>query len=683
MIKAQEFYRIENEKILDCYERSLVYIREMAAETENNEGEQEKGKYYRFFNHTAKWVLRLGEIEKNYNEEYFIKKSFNELKEENISLYSELLGENYNASYANPTYSVSIFGDGMGQLLSAFYAMFREYIGYAFKHRIFSMLESNKLLIEAYHLVKYEEVDYEELKRIVTKSDEASIIRNISYRFEERANKDFGVYKETITEADLNDPKYLFKLGKYITENEVKTSEFLLKYPNDKIEKLSRTVVDAFIRSFTVDNKDRKNRNVVRLFYNAGQEIILRHVIRDFEQRGFEVAIAEVLSTNPNKQYDYDHRFDNVLYLNEEYSAFYIGAYEKACEKSYNTLKLSVGPILFESFGEKPFSPVKKSECLKLSKEQEKIHQNQRNRLNQIYEKYEVSEEISFCIIAFPSPEIGERFENIFKDILKINMMDNGLYEKIQQHIIDALDLGEFVHIKGKGANETDIKVKLPKLQNPDKQTNFVNCVADVNIPLGEVYTTPELKGTSGVLHIEDIFLGGLRYKNLKVMFKDGYVSGYSCTNFDNEKDNSEYIKENLMRLHETLPLGEFAIGTNTYAYVVAQKYDIIEVLPILIIEKMGPHFAIGDTCFSWVEDLPVYNILNKKEITARDNEMSILRKEDLNKAYTGVHTDITLPYEGIEFISVLTYSGESIEIIRDGKFVLRGTEELNKPFEN
>lgn len=682
MIKSQEFYRLENEKAFDCYNRSLLIIRQMASETESQGYEQEKKEYYRYFNHAAKWVLRLAEIEKDYNDEYFNKKSFEELKEENNNLYKELLGENYNSSYANPTYAVSIFGDSIGQLLSACYVKLREHIGYAFKHRIFNMLENHKLLIDAYHLVKYEEVDYEELKRIVTRIDEVSITKNISYRFEERTNKDFGFYKETVMEADLNDPKYLFKLGKYITENEVKTSEFLVKYPTDKIVKLSRTVIEAFIRSFTVDNKDRKNRNVIRLFYNAGQEIIARQVIKDFRQRGYEIAIAEVISTIPNKQYDYDHRFDNALYLNEEYTALYETAYEKACEMSRDVLKLEVGPILFDNFGEKPFSPKKKSECLKLSKEQEKIQQKQRNKLNQIYEKYDASEETSFCIIAFPSPEIGEKFEEIFEETLKINMMDNKLYEKIQQHIIDVLDQGEFVHIKGKGANETDIKVKLPKLENPEKQTNFVNCVADVNIPLGEVFTSPELKSTNGVLHIEDIFLGGLRYKNLKVIFKDGYVSDYCCTNFDNEKDNIEYIKENLMQLHETLPLGEFAIGTNTYAYVVAQKYDILEVLPILIIEKMGPHFAIGDTCFSWVEDLPVYNILNKKEITARENEMSILRKEDLNKAYTGVHTDITLPYEGIECISAVTYSGESIDIIRDGKFVLLGTKELNNAFE-
>jgi hypothetical protein len=409
----------------------------------------------------------------------------------------------------------------------------------------------------------------------------------------------------------------------------------------------------------------------------------MRQVIKDFMESGFEIAIAEVFSTAPNKQYDYYHRFDNALYLNEEYSKMYESAYEKACEMSGDILRLSAGPVLFESFGEKPFSPQKKNECLKLSKEQEQIQQKQRNKIIQIHEKYEISEETSFSIIAFPSPEIGEKFEAIFEDVLKINMMDNKTYEPIQQHIIDALDRGEYVHIKGKGANQTDIKVKLQQLKEPDKQTNFVNCVADVNIPLGEVYTSPQLKGTNGVLHVEDIFLGSLRYKNLKVEFKDGYVSGYSCTNFDNDKDNTEYINENLMQLHETLPLGEFAIGTNTYAYVMAQKYGIIEVLPILIIEKMGPHFSIGDTCFSWVEELPVYNLLNKKEITAKDNDMSILRKEDLNKAYTSVHTDITLPYEGIDFISVVTGSGEGIDIIRDGKFVLKGTEELNKAFED
>ena len=33
------------------------------------------------------------------------------------------------------------------------------------------------------------------------------------------------------------------------------------------------------------------------------------------------------------------------------------------------------------------------------------------------------------------------------------------------------------------------------KINNPDKETVFENCLADVNIPLGEVFTSPVLKG--------------------------------------------------------------------------------------------------------------------------------------------------------------------------------------------
>ena len=94
----------------------------------------------------------------------------------------------------------------------------------------------------------------------------------------------------------------------------------------------------------------------------------------------------------------------------------------------------------------------------------------------------------------------------------------------------------------------------------------------------------------------------------------------------------------------------------------------------------MGPHFAVGDTCYSWSEDNKVYNP-NGKEIVAKDNSVSILRKEDVSKAYFHCHTDITIPYEELKSITVVTEAGEKIEILRDGRFVLEGTEELNKPF--
>ena len=101
--------------------------------------------------------------------------------------------------------------------------------------------------------------------------------------------------------------------------------------------------------------------------------------------------------------------------------------------------------------------------------------------------------------------------------------------------------------------------------------------------------------------------------------------------------------------------------------------------LPILIAEKTGPHFAVGDTCYSWAEDVKVYNP-DGKEIIARDNSISILRKEDPSKAYFQCHTDITIPYDELGSIVVVAKDGTETEIIRDGRFVLPGTEILNEP---
>lgn len=70
------------------------------------------------------------------------------------------------------------------------------------------------------------------------------------------------------------------------------------------------------------------------------------------------------------------------------------------------------------------------------------------------------------------------------------------------------------------------------------------------------------------------------------------------------------------------------------------------------------------------------------KEIIARDNECSLLRKTDVSKAYFNCHTDITIPYDELDCIRVVRPDGSRIPLIEKGRFVLPGTEELNKPFD-
>lgn len=124
-----------------------------------------------------------------------------------------------------------------------------------------------------------------------------------------------------------------------------------------------------------------------------------------------------------------------------------------------------------------------------------------------------------------------------------------------------------------------------------------------------------------------EVYLNGLCYKDLKITFKDGMVDDYECANFPDKEDGRKFIKENLLYNRETLPMGECAIGTNTTAYVMAAKYGIMEKLPILIAEKMGPHIAIGDTCYSYCEDVRVYNP-DGKEIVAKKTNVPPFEKK-------------------------------------------------------
>jgi leucyl aminopeptidase (aminopeptidase T) len=617
-------------------------------------------------------------LESRLDDKYFNNMTFEELREENRKMYEDVIA--YGNSYANPSHTSKLFGEEAGKILSALYSQFRVMISYAFEHNKDFIGKYADLYKSLLPLLREEQLNIEKINKIYLdfflNNTEDFVGRIYMNNF--TRNSDTNKLLETM---DLSDERYIFRYGAYISDNEIKLAEFTKNYPKDKLKDLAKTIVEAYVRGFEQDNKDISLRTYVRIVYNIGQELLIREIMNYFEENNLKGIAVVADSTEANKQYSFDHKFDNALYLTREFLDREKDAMENISAELKNELKDFSGSLYIEKFGEEPFSPKSKVEVLKLDSAQTDLSMEENIVKRNFREKHMPDKETSFCIVAFPSPEIGDKFEEIYEDICEINKLDSAVHEPIQKVIIDNLDKGEYVEVKGRGSNRTDIRVKMPKLNNPDKETNFFNCTADVNIPLGEIFTSPSLEGTNGILHLERVYLEELEYLNLELHFEEGYIKYYNCSNFEKVEDNKRYIEENLLFPHKTLPLGEFAIGTNTLAYVISKKYDIVDKLPILIVEKMGPHFAIGDTCYSWSEDLPVYN-KDGKEIVARDNSHSIKRKEDVSKAYTNVHTDITIPYDDIEVIKVITYDKKEIEIIKNGRFVLVGTEFLNEVFE-
>ena len=674
------------------YELALGRIREI-------EKESPVGSEFRdYFHEMAGFAIMLDELRTELQSGRFQALGLDELKEWNRRLYQDILPERYEASYGNPSYAVKQCGKDYGLVLSFLYAELRGAIAYTFEQKTEYLDILFELLVEVYN--QFEGEPYPAIDNIKETiywyaSDYCDVF--VADRIREQIDPDESFAAGIIMDSDLDDIRYLYQFGEYISENELQTARHLMKLDDAVIKRMADVYTEGYRIGFVNTGKDLSKKSTVNIRYVLGFERVIKKAIANFEKMGLKPVIyrsgVSVLTKRQhlkigyfgavaNKQYENDHRNDQALFLDKKFLERKLEVVKTTYERYKELAAGFAGPACIEMFGEEPFAPKQKEEVLKLSEKQEELVLLYDSRQSQITNEYIRGDERSYTIVAYPVPEIGEKYEEIFDEIIRINTLDAGTYEKVQQTLIDALDQGTYVHILGGNGNRTNLKVQLHPLKDPQKETIFENCVADVNIPVGEVFTSPVLEGTSGVLHVSKVYLNELQYKDLEITFANGMIADYNCGNFDRELENKEYIHDNILHKHPTLPLGEFAIGTNTTAYVAARKYGIEEKMPILIAEKMGPHFAVGDTCYSWSEDIKVYNP-NGKEIIARDNSVSIQRKEDVSKAYFYCHTDITIPYEELKSITVVTNSGEEIILLENGRFVLPGTEILNEPLKN
>ncbi len=638
------------------------------------------------------------------------KASLEELKAHNEALYADILPKHYDESFCNPAFAVQVLGEDFGRLLSAVSYEMRAVIPYLFDRREERAVIRLELFLELYSAFVMAKREPEGDLEV----PEAKYIRGILYSYLSDYAEEETLYEvqdklttqhprmiDWIKTSDLSDVRYLYELGDYISRDEIETAQFLETLPEETIAAMADTFTEGYRIGFVTTGKDLDSKKTVGLIYHYGFERMMQRAACNFEALGKQCNCYRTIetlfrmasstgceSTNPNPQYTYDHKEDLGLFLDDAMLQRKLEALQAAYKNEHEKTILFAGPAVEETFGETPFSPKQNAAQVKFNEQQQGLVARYRSLASNYYNEAVIGRNRSFTIISFPLPSIAdsaERYHEIFDAVIRINTLDYHEYQTIQQTIIDALDQADRVHVLGQGDNRTDLTVNLWKLTDPAKQTIFENCVADVNIPVGEVFTSPVLKGTNGVLHVTGVYLEGLFFKDLSMTFTDGMVTDYACENFAGEDDAAAkgraYIEENILFHHKSLPMGECAIGTNTTAYAAGIQYGISGKLPILIAEKTGPHFAVGDTCYSQDEDNTVYNP-DGKEIVAKENDFSLLRNDNPEKAYFGCHTDITIPYAELGAIEAVHADGNVTEIIKDGRFVLVGTEALNKPLD-
>ena len=690
---------IENDSARMLEERirlSTDRIREMITETSAAEP------FGDYFRKMAQFIVFTEEICRKRQEGTYLTLPEKELAEDNRKLYEDLLPDeegapHYSVSYANPAYAAQKLGKDYGPLFSWLCMEVRGLIPLGFRGDREDTAQILELFLQIYFAFQTEEElpSAESIRKDIYwyVSDYADY--TVPRRVREQLDPSLTFYKDIIMASDPQDLRYLYAYGDYISEDELGIARYLAGRDQDFIDQMARTFVEGYVRGFELYRIDLSKKKNVQLRANIGFERVLRAVISQFKDLGLDCIVMHeavrnvdkkanrigLQSISVNPQNEYDHRLDRGLYMDGNFCERITEETGRAYERYKDLAEIWAGPALMEVFGEQPFEPLQCAERVILSKKQQALDVRLAGQVSQISNQYINASEISFSIISWPVPSIGSDFEAIMDETVLVNNLDNDLYREIQQKMIDALDGAEYVRVTGRAGNVTDLHVNIWQLQDPEKETVFENCCADVNIPVGEVFTSPVLEGTNGILNVSGVYLNGLFYRNLKLRFEDGFVREYSCDNFEDPAEGKAFIEQNLLAGHETLPIGEFAIGTNTTAFTMARKYDIAALMPILIMEKTGPHFAVGDTCYSYSEDHKVYNP-DGKEIVARENSCSRLRGTDPEKAYFNVHTDITIPYGEIGAITAVFADGHETDIMREGRFVLAGTEVLNDALE-
>lgn len=621
-----------------------------------------------------------------------------ELQRWNAALYAEA-AERYEDSYLNPRVAVAKLGP-IGAELSALYMELQGLILSAYQQDLEDIVCVLETFVQVYCMFTSAREDKEQV--------DTKQLRDILYSYAHDYSEDFlqrkmdAMYiparsyaRQLILDHDFLDPADICRIGYYVSDTALRTAEFIAQLPDDSIDRMARTWYQGFKDGFRIQGKPYEKKSVVEFSYPVGFERVVKRTAALFAEDGFDFTIplrpqhfltrtpgrSRQLYESPNPQMDFDHSYDLALVMGDRICARMLEEQRRIFHSYGDEIGRYAGPVVMESFGAPAFEPVEEPARLRFTTHQAEVYGHYQNSFQLLVHEFVREEERSFTIIAWPLPTIGPDFEAIFRETEAVNTLSSAAYRPVQERLIAALDEARSVHILGKG-NATDLCVQLHPLADPARETNFENCLSDVNIPLGEVFTSPQLEGTSGVLHVRSVFIEGFRFRDLRIRFEDGRVVDYSCANFPDPEQGRALMRKVIFGEKERLPMGEFAIGTNTRAYRMAQRYGIGALMPILIAEKTGPHFAVGDTCYSFMEDMHLYNP-DGKELVAKDNSCSILRKTEPEKAYFAVHTDITIPYDELDRITAICADGAEIPIIAGGRFVLAGTEMLNEALDN
>ena len=157
-----------------------------------------------------------------------------------------------------------------------------------------------------------------------------------------------------------------------MTEDEERTAAFLNTLSEEEIRSMASTYTEGYRIGFQVTGKDISKKKTVNIRYCLGFERMIREAVRQFAAMGLKPVIyrSAVHAVNrrqhlrigyygaiPNQQFEYDHRNDAGLFLDEDFVGRKLRCIRNSYEKMKELAAVHGGPAVVEIFGETPFAP--------------------------------------------------------------------------------------------------------------------------------------------------------------------------------------------------------------------------------------------------------------------------------------------------------------------------------------
>ena len=332
--KLSELQKEKNEQCTQRHELAVERLRTIVTEETVNAA------YISYFQDCTLFLLELENTRKKLEDGSWDSLSLEEKRSLNRILYSDIIGEKYQTSYANQDYACEKLGQEMGQLLSLLYTEIRAGIPYVFEQRKDYLTILYELFLEVYTC--FEGMSEEEnpvpkpeqIKEILYwyASDYCDVFYADRILEQMDPSADFAV--QIIEKADLDEDDYLYEFGEYISKNELGTAHHLRNLPQETLQKMADVYTEGYRVGFINTGKDLSKKSIVNIRYSLGFEKVICLAIENFRKMGLKPVIYRAASSVitkrehhkigyygaiANQQYEYDHRQDQALFMDKRY----------------------------------------------------------------------------------------------------------------------------------------------------------------------------------------------------------------------------------------------------------------------------------------------------------------------------------------------------------------------------